>query len=1370
MPAPESHATTPPAAFGRYTVQRVLGTGGFATVYLGHDTQLDRAVAVKVLTGGPDLPPAEVESFLQEARRLARLSHPGIVTVHDVGVHEGQLYLVSTFLEGPSLAQWLQANRPGWPEAARITAAVADALAHAHARQIIHRDVKPGNIILTASSVPILVDFGLGLDEARAGGRMIGVISGSPGYMSPEQFAGATHRIDGRTDIYSLGVVLYEMLTGHLPHRTTNITELMRQVRDDEPQPPRQVVADIPPDLERACLKALAKLPSNRYTTATDFADDLRRVLQIAGTGPFSRTFPIATATSDPNPTPAPLSQPRLPPITTANLRRAREAERRQVTVLAGGWPLFHSEEFLETTDAEDQGKVVTAYRQACAEVVGRYNGTIVQCNAEGLLVCFGYPVAYEDAARRAAQTGLDLLEALQTLGHGLRHGDRPELQPWVGIHTGSAVVEVAAESVSLVGEARNLAVRLEDEARPGQVVCSAATHKLLQGYFDCTSLGSRKLKGVSQPVELFVVQGVSLARDRVEVAEQVGLTPLTGRDHEVSLLKDRWEQAREGMGQVVLLVGEAGLGKSRLVHTMKQQVRSEKVEGEADAPVIEWRCSPQFQHTGLYPAIDFYERAIRSDREESPPARFDRLLARLEQHGLARPETVPLWAALLSLPVPDSFPQLALSPVRQREETFRIMLEWLHVRADRRPILFVVEDLHWVDASTLEFLQQFLAESQNDRILTILTFRPEFQIPWPAMTHQTRLSLNRLTRRQAGELMRQKTGADVPEALIQQVYDRTSGVPLFVEEFTRMVQESGALGPAGDDRTRSEAMLTRAIPATLQDLIMARLDRLEGDREIVQLAAALGREFSYELLLAVAQVEETALQAELAKLVQAEVLYLKGRPPRCQCTFKHALIEDAAYNSLVKGKRQQFHKRIAEVLEAKFPQTVETQPELLAHHFTEAGLAEQGVGYWLKAGVRSRARSADSEAIGHLTRGLTVLETLPGSQERAARELELLTTLAPAFIAAQGYAAPEVGPLLHRAGELCWGIGDDRQLLGIMLGLWEWHIVCGDLTLCVDLAAEGMRLAERLDDPGVWMEALFMPGVTHYYRGEFAKARACFEKALASYDNRERTKAWVAYTGHNASVTHRCYLALTLWHLGFAEQAMEMDRESRELARSLGHAFSRGHAIDFSACLHQSCRLGVGTQAAAEEEIAIATEQGFPLWHACGTLHKAAGMLLQGRREEALPLLQKGLTAFRATGAGVRVPYYLGILGDAYIQAGNFEEALRCFDEALATVEKNDDRFQEAELHRLKGELLLAQSGDPSAAEACFQQALATAVRQQSKAWELRAALSLARLRQRQGHRDEARAVLVAVYGTFTEGFTTPDLIDARALLEGLA
>ncbi len=1385
---PAAVADAPPAAFGRYRVSKPLGAGGFGTVYLGHDTQLDRPVAIKVLHGGPTVSQHRSESFFQEARRVARLRHPGIVAVHDVGEQAGLVYIVSDFIDGQGLDAWLKSNRPTWREAIRLTAAVADALAHAHANFTVHRDVKPGNIILTHDRTPVLVDFGLGLDESATAGLELGIVAGTPAYMSPEQVSGTAHRIDGRTDIYSLGVMLYEMLCGLLPFRAHEARELLRQVRHDEPQPPRQLIRELPPELERVCLQALAKRMQDRQSSAADFADDLRKVLLTATDAGSPSTLAISLTETDSHHPPLsqpPLSQPTsvrsAVSSTSSSGRLFREAERRQVTVLVCGCDLFTSEEFLEGIEPEEQAEVLRSLQQSCEQEVRRFDGTVVQATADGVVVCFGYPVAYEDAARRAAQVGLSILENIQAVGEPFQRQHNLELKPWVGIHTGLGVVRTEEGAIALPGEVRNIAVRLGDVAESGQLLCTEATQALIEGYFDCAPLGSRKIKGASRAVELFLVRGVGPARSAIEATGPTGLTPLTGRDHELSLLQDRWEQAQEDMGQVVMLVGEPGLGKSRLVHTLKELVLGQMVEGELDAPVIEWRCSPQFQNTGLHPAINFYEQALAFRREDSPQARFDRLLERLEQYDLAQPESVPLWGSLLSLPIPDRFPPLSLTPVRWREETFKAMLEWLHVRAARRPLLFVVEDLHWSDASTLAFLEQFLAEGLHDRILTLLTFRPEFQPPWPPLSHQTSLALTRLTRRQVGDLMRKKAGADLPEALVDQVYDRAGGVPLFVEEFSKMAQESGSTPPAEAGAARSQAVPPREIPSTLQDLVMARLDRMEVGRELAQFASVLGREFSYEMLSAVATVDEPTLQAELAHLVQAEIVFQKGRPPRCTYTFKHALLEDALYNSLVKGKRTESHRRIAEVLEAQFPQTVETQPELLAHHLTAAGLSEQAVGYWLRAGLRSKERSADVEAIGHLTKGLALLETLEATPERDTRELQFVTALGPAYIAVRGYAAPEVGPILLRARDLCRRIGDPQQLFGIMLGMWEWRLVRGDLRLAVDLAAEGMALAENLSDPGIQMEALFMQAATMFYRAQFAAARVCHEHALATYDDREQTQLWSAYSGHNAGVTHRCYLALDLWHLGYPDQAAKLDRETRELARTIGHAYSLGHATDFTAFLSYYCRLGTDVQKAAEAEMTIGTDQGFQLWQALGTLHKGAALLLRGGTAEALPLILKGFKAFRATGAEVRIPAYLGLLGDAYTQSARFDDARQALNEGLAVAEKNDDRCHEAELYRLQGELVLAELPDKVSpdkvspdkvgdAEAWFHKAIDTARLQQSRAWELRASLSLARLWKKQGRRTDARNTLAAIYGSFTEGFTTPDLTDAAALLKALA
>jgi len=1347
-----------PMVFGRYEVKRSLGTGGYGDVYLGHDAQLDRPVAIKVLRPKRDQTQTEDNVSLQEARKLARLRHPGIVTVHDVGIQRGQVYIVSDYLDGTDLGHWLRGYRPTWPEAIQITASVADALAHAHTRLIVHRDIKPANIIITSDYAPVLVDFGIALGEDEATGGVKGKISGTPNYMSPEQAEGAAHRIDGRTDVYSLGVVLYEMLTGRLPFKATRLQELLRQVIEDEPQPPRQLVPQLPPDLERICLKALAKKQQDRYTTAGDFAEDLRGVLAT-----LSDSMTIPSSTSIPAST-TPSSSVSLD--TSGSIQRAREAERRQLTILVCGCELFESEAYLEM-DPEDQASLLSTFHETCDRAVLQFGGTVVQRTEKGLLACFGFPIAYENAARRAARSGLAILEMVKTIGEPFRRQHKLELNPWVGIHTGSAIAEVKDGDVSLVGEARNVAQRLEDVAVAGQVTCTEVSEALFKGRFHCETLGSHKIKGVSRALELFRVDGVAVTGSLLDAVPPAELSPLTGRDHEISLLKDRWEQVQEGMGQVVLLIGEPGLGKSRLVHTMKQHVLGKMLLGEFDAPVIEWRCSPHFQNTRLYPAVDFFERALATERESPQQNRFELLLNRLHRYGLDTPEDVPLWASLLSLPTPENFPALSLSPARQKEETFRAIQEWLHVRAERRPILFIVEDLHWVDASTLEFLGQFLSEGVHDSILTLLTFRPEFKTPWPALAHQTGLALNRLTKGQVAELMRQKTKSDLSDAVIEQVYDRAGGVPLFVEEFTKIVQESDSVDrPVGVD---TGSWLKHQIPATLQDLIMARLDQMENERELAQIAATLGRSFSYELLTAVANRDEPTLKDELARLVQAEIIYQKGRPPESTYFFKHALLEDALYNALIKGKRQQFHRRIAEVLEAQFPQTVATRPELLAHHFTEAGLPEKAIGYWLSAGLRSQERSANVEASGHLTRGLELIGTLPEGLSRDAKELQFLSTLGPVYIAALGYAAPEIGPTLERARELCRLMGEEQLMFGVMLGAWEWRIVRGDLSICTELAAEGIAVAERLNDPGVTMEALFMPGVTLFYRGRFAESRPCHEKAL-QYDDRERTKFWTTYSGHDGGVTNRCYLFLNLWHLGFPDQARKLERETRELALSIGHAFSRCHAVDFSAFLYNYFRLGAEMQAAAEEELEIGRDQGFALWHALGIFHTGAGLLLQGRATEALPHLLKGFKAFRETGAEIRVPSYLGILADAYTQTARFDDAHKALDEALLVLEKNDNRSDEAELYRLKGELHLVEANDHTAGEERFRMAIETARRQRSRAWELRATTSLARLFQRQGRRDEARSSLASIYDTYTEGFKTPDLVDAKTVLDSLS
>lgn len=858
--------------------------------------------------------------------------------------------------------------------------------------------------------------------------------------------------------------------------------------------------------------------------------------------------------------------------------------------------------------------------------------------------------------------------------------------------------------------------------------------------------------------------------------AHPVALSPLTGRDTEVCLLKDRWEQAKEGMGQVVLIVGEAGLGKSRLVHTIREFVL-EEADGSVGRPngeisqcpaIIEWRCSPQSQNTGLFVISESLRRFLGVGEEESSGELFDRLSNHLEDFGLGRKDIVALFAKLLFFPPDERYPAASLTPVREREETFRVLGQWLEACSERRPLLFVVEDLHWIDASTLEFLGQFIEEGLHDRILTVLTFRPEFKTPWPAVAHQTSLALNRLTRRQVIQLMRADAAVPLPDSLVTQILQRTKGVPLLVEEFVRIIGESiifdraAEKGAAGDVRQQD-------IPATLQDLVIARLDRMSSNRVVAQLAATLGREFRYEILAAVASADESMLAEELGKLVDAEILYVKGRPPRCTYFFKHALLEEALHGALRQDERRLFHRQVAETLETRFPETAAQQPELLAQHYTEAGLIEKAVVYWTLSGERSRERFANVEAIVHLTKGLALIEMLPPSPERDLRELELLGPLGTAYIATRGYAAPEVGPVFDRARVLCERLGYRPQLFAMMWGNFAFHIVRGDFRLCADLAEEAIVFGERLQDPGILMEALFLKVLTMFYRGDFLGAEAFCSRSIADYDDRARTAYWATMIGEDSGVTCRCYLMLALWHRGFPDRAQALAAETIALAREINHPFSIAYALHHAGWLYQLCRDGALAQATGEDEIRISDEQGFPFWRASGTLYSAAGMILQGRIGEGLALFEKGLGAYRATGAEIGLSYYLGILAEALIKDGRYGEVRRVLSEAQKLVDEHDEHNHEAELQRINGELLLAQSGSAADAEECFRNAIDTARRQGSRAWELRATVSLALLWRHQGKGRKAFEILSEALACYTEGFTTPDLLDAASLLEDL-
>ncbi|MBI3800081.1 MAG: AAA family ATPase [Deltaproteobacteria bacterium] len=1025
------------------------------------------------------------------------------------------------------------------------------------------------------------------------------------------------------------------------------------------------------------------------------------------------------------------------------------------------------------------------AYQHVSAEVITRYEGHIAQYLGDGLPVYFGYPRAHEDDTQRAVRAGLGIIEKVRDLTTRLPAA----LQVRIGIHTGPVVVgEIGAgkkrEQLAL-GETPNLAARLQGLAEPDTIVISAAAQRLIGGLFDCQPLGQQTLKGVSAPVQVYRVLSESSAQSRLEVDVSTGrLTPLVGRANEVGLVLERWTAAQAGEGQVVLLSGEPGIGKSRLVQEVKERIVQQR------ATCLEFRCSPYSQNSALYPVITHLQRVLQVERDDTPQTKLAKLQQILARYRFPQTDTLLLLAALLSLPQPVDTPPLTLSPQKQKQKTQEALVAWLVEEAEHAPVYGVWEDLHWADPSTLELLGLLLTQVPTTRSLVLLTARPEFTPPWSSRTHLTPLTLGRLPRIQAVEMIKKVTdGKPLPAEVQQQIVSKTDRVPLFVEELTKMVLESGLVQETDGHYELTGPLPPLAIPATLQDSLMARLDRLATGKEVAQMGATLGREFSYEVLQAISPVDEDNLQQALARLVEAEVLYQRGIPPQARYVFKHALIQDAAYQSLLKSTRQQHHRQIAQVLEERFPETVETQPELEAHHYTEAGLIAQAIPYWQRAGQRAVQRSANSEAISHLTKALEVLKTLPDTPERTQQELDLQIVLGPALIAIKGWAAPEVEKTYTRARELCQQVGETPQLFPVLWGLWVFHDVRAKFQKSHELGEQLLTLAQSVQDPALLLEAHVALAYTLHFLGEFIPAREHSEQGVALYDLQQHRALTFLYGGVDPGMASYALTAQALWSLGYPAQALKRSHEAIILARELSHPHSLAFALGLGARVHQFCRERQAAQEQTEAAMTLSTEQGLPFWLAWGTIVRGWALAEQGQEQEGIAQIRQGLAAYRATGAEGWRSYFLVLLAEAYEKVGQTEEGLAVLVEALAAVDNSGERMCEAELYRLKGQLTLKQSGvrspasevpntqhpTPStqaqaAAEACFLKAIEIARQQQAKSWELRASTSLARLWQSQAKIREAHEMLSEIYHWFTEGFDTKDLQEAKVLLAALS
>jgi class 3 adenylate cyclase/tetratricopeptide (TPR) repeat protein len=1050
-------------------------------------------------------------------------------------------------------------------------------------------------------------------------------------------------------------------------------------------------------------------------------------------------------------------------PVTKPEREPSDEAERRHLTVMF--CDLVGSTALSARLDPEDMRTLIGEYHSRVTEVISRYQGIIARYMGDGVLVYFGYPQAHEDDVEQAVRAGLALVNAVAKLPTDTDS----TLSARIGIATGTVVVrellidETRSEQ-EVVGQTPNLAARLQTLAEPGTVLICPRTRRLTGGYFDYRDLGPHALKGWAEPIVVWQVLGTSGVESRFDAMHANKLPPLFGREEEIELLLRRWQHATQEEGRVVVLTGEPGIGKSHIAFALDERLQSER------HITLRYFCSAHHTNSALFPFISQLERAAGFKHSDSPAEKLSKLNALVAQ-STSDPEDVAVLASLFALPASDRYSLQDLDPQKRKEKTLGAILAQLDGLSARQPVFMIFEDVHWIDPTSLELLAATVEHVPQLRVLLLMTARPDFTPPWPSYSHVTTIPLTRLGRRDGAALVERVTGGKtLPKEVMDQIVAHTDGVPLFIEELTKMVLESGLLRERDGQYVLERPLPPLAIPTTLHASLMARLDRLAPVREVAQIGAVAGRDFHYELLNAVAGLPRQRLDEALNQLVRSELIFRRGEIPHAVYTFKHALVRDAAYAGLLKSRRVHLHAAIADALEQRFPEVVQTQPETLAHHFTEAGLIEKAIGYWLRAGKGAALRSANLEAIAHLKRGIELTGRLPTGEGTDKSELDLQLALGPCLIAAHGPAAGDALATFARARELCERLGQPPEYLQVIFWLATASVVRGELPQALEAIAGLPSAAEAHGNQPTLLNVIRGRAMILMFMGRIVEARETLERAAQLFSEIDEAGRTAARTvGQDAGVSILVFMAWVLWILGQADEAVSRMTAALERADVVRHAHTSAYAWYYASVLHALRGEPAIAQSYAERCLAISERHGFHHWFGLSRAIRGICAAVLDASAGRVDEVKTSLEEYQRAGYRLGLTAQFVLLCPVLLLRNEPEAALELIDHGLSIVSHNNERFFEAELYRLKASALLMRGASDNDAESFLEQALRTARSQQARSLELRAATDLARLWMNQGKRAEALDILGSTYGCFMEGFDTPDLKNANTLLAEL-